>query len=99
MPQRDQLSILHALYKELARIRYGDPDKWPKISLGQKVSTFFPGGAGAVAGFADNLNKIDPMKRDGIKIHPDDLRGAKTVANIFAAIIKAYEAAGWEVTP
>lgn len=99
MATQDQLSILYALYKELARLRYGDEKKWSKISLGHKVTSYFSGGSGSVAGFANKLNQIDPMNADGILIHPADLHNAKTIGNIFAAIIKAYEDAGWEVTP
>lgn len=96
---RGELDILYALYRELARLRWGSADKWAKCSLGHKVSSYFPGGAGAVAGFANVLNKLDPMKKDGIKVHPADIRDAKTVANIWAGIIKAYEDAKWKVVP
>nr|WP_319514374.1 hypothetical protein [uncultured Cohaesibacter sp.] len=99
MPERSQLDILYSLYRELARIRWGNADKWSKCSLGHLVSSYFPGGPSAVAGFANVLNQINPMRDDGIIIHPNDLREAKKIAHIFAAIIKAYEDAGWRVVP
>lgn len=96
---RSQLDILYALYKELARLRWGSPDKWANCSLGHSVSSYFPGGSTAVGGFSNVLNQIDPMKSDGVLVHPNDIRDAKKISNIFAALIKAYKDAGWVVVP
>ena len=97
MPSRRDVDILHSLFKELARLRYGSTDKWSKVTIYQRTSSFFT--AGAVGAFANVLNKSEPMKSDGIVIHPDDIRHAKTVGNIFGAILDAYEKAGWTITP
>lgn len=98
MASRRDVTILHALFKELARIRYGSPRDWAKVTNYQKVSSFFAG-AEAVAAFANKLNQIDPMDRDGILVHPANIRNAKTVGNIYGGVLKAYTDAGWTITP
>lgn len=97
MPSRRDVDILHALFMELARLRYGGTDKWPKVTIYQKTSSFFS--SGAIGAFANTLNKLEPMRSDGIVIHPDDIRHAKTIGNIFGAILAAYKRQGWTITP
>ena len=99
MPTRQRLDIIYALYKSLAEIRYNDANKWDRISLGHKTASYFPGGAGAVGSFADTLNKIFPMKDDGIFFMPGDIRHSKKISHIYAAILQKYKDSGWETTP
>jgi len=96
VPSRADVDILHTLFKELARIRYGDESDWAKVSNYQKVSSYFT--TGAVGAFANTLNKRNPMKADKIKIHPKYIRHAKSVGAIYGGLLKCYGDRGWTIT-
>ena len=96
MATRRDVVILHALFQELARIRYGHKKDWARVSNYQKVSSFFDGAA-AVAAFANKLNQIEPMAGDSVRIAPGDIGAAKTVGNIYGTLLQAYKNAGWSI--
>lgn len=97
MANRRDVVILHALFQELARIRYGSPRDWAKVSNYQKVNSFFSDAEG-VAAFANKLNQIDPMDKDNVLVPPGNIRNAKTIGNIYGGVLKAYTDAGWTIT-
>lgn len=96
MPSRRDVEIYHAMARELAGIRYSDPGKWSKISLGHKASSYFSNPT-ATAAFADVLNKAAPMRADGVLVHPKNIQNAKYLSNIYAGVLKAYKDAGWSI--
>lgn len=98
MASRRDVDILHALFQELALLRYGSRHSWAKVSNYQKVTSFFTSAA-AVAAFANILNQASPMRNDGILVPPANIRNAKTVGNMYGGLLKAYTDAGWTIKP
>lgn len=98
MVSRRDVEILHALFQELAELRYGSRSNWAKVSNYQKVDSFFASTA-AVAAFANVLNQVNPMVNDHVLIPPGNIRNAKTVGNIYGGLLKAYIDAGWRIEP
>lgn len=98
MVSRRDVDILHALFQELAELRYGSRSNWAKVSNYQKVDSFFTSAA-AVAAFANILNQVNPMAHDHVLIPPGNIRNSKTVGNIYGGLLKAYTDAGWEIAP
>lgn len=99
MKSRRELDILYSVYKILSKIRYGSESHWPKVSLGHSTSSYFTGGPASVGAFANVLNKLDPMKVDEVLIHPDDIRHAAKISQIYSAVISLYKKKGFTVTP
>ena len=38
------------------------------------------------------------MNTDNILVHPQDIRNAKTIGNIYGALLAAYQNGGWTIT-
>lgn len=89
-----QTDILNNLYKALAKIRFGKDTEWKKVSLGQRLDRYFPGGEGSRIAFASIINNSEPLKSHKVLIHPNEFRNAGTVGDLYIVILNAYKDSG-----
>jgi hypothetical protein len=75
-----------------------DPENELTIEWEAKVGDYILGGAGALAAFADVLNRSPQFSGFGLALGPHDMAAVAIVRDLLIVLIGWFQGNGWTVT-